>query len=227
MRSGRVFTQLVEFTSGYPDGAIAWALTRPDGTAITSGTITPAADAISAVITVIGTHNTLAGGTWFDARDLTWSYTVGGVQVTGDVRYSVEAQVPFPVTCNGVRNKLGVSAHELPDQDIPLLDAYVGYDTAADIDSYLVSGTQSEIRIITNALEAIAALSVLPTLQLRLAAREQSETNVYARWAKVDFDAIREQLVGYIAAASAVVSPSTGNGLFFVVGPDIDPITGA
>lgn len=227
MRSGRAFTQLVEFASGFPDANIAWTLYDTDGDTITTGVVTPTANAVSAVISVSGSNNTLAVGTLTGGRELVWTYTVSGIAHGGEVRYTLEGSVPFPVTADGVRDKLGVETHELPDDSISLMDAYLEYREMVEIDA-LIAGTDRERRLIVNALEAMAALAVLPTLQLRLAAKETNGTNAFDRFAKVDWEALRDHLTGHVAACSQALAdaPIAGTGLFMVAGPATDPITG-
>lgn len=227
MRAGRVFTHLLTFGSGFPDGNVSWTLTKVDGTAVATDAITPTPGAVSQVLTVSGTYNALDSGALIGARDLTWSYNSAGINYSGDLRYTLEAVVPFPATCQGVRDKLGVTKDELPDEAIPLMDAYLEYRASVPIDSHL-AGTSRELRLISNALEALAGLSVLPNLQLRLAAAESSGTDSFGRWSKVDWELISDHLRGFLAAASSVFNTTgAGNGLFITAGPATDPITGA
>lgn len=228
MRSGRAFTQLIEFTHGNPTTAINWAVSDIFGDTLDSGDFVPDTGAVSAILTVSGASNLLTAPALVGGRELVWSYFVDGVAYGGEARYTLEAPVPFPVTPQGVRDKLGAEAHELSDDAIPLMDAYLELANTLAIDDYL-EGTSREIRLITNALEAMAGLAVLPTLQLRLAASEDSGTNAYARFSKVDWDSLEGHLRGYLAAVSTElgVAVAAGTGLFTTAGPSVDPITGA
>lgn len=226
MRHARTVTHLVEFTHGFPDGNIVWTLYNPDGTVIDTDIVTPTPNSVSVVISVPSTLNELAVGDMIGGRELSWTYEVDGIERGGEFRYTLERSIPFPVTPQGVRDKLGIEQHELPDETVPLMDAYLEYGEQVDLDAIEASGTSREIRLIVNALEAIAALNVLPTLQVRIAASEESGTNIYSRYAKVDWEAIRAQLRAYVAAASAEFAPSTGSGLFSLAGPATDAITG-
>jgi hypothetical protein len=227
MRANRPFTQLITFDSGFPDGDVEWTLVDTAGAAIASGAVTPAEGAVSAIITISGTHNTLTGGALADARELVWTYAVDGLIYFGEVRYTLEASVPFPVTPQGVRDKLGIELHELPDDAIGLMDAYLNYREAVAIDT-LQTGTSRQQRMVANALEAIAALAVLPTLQLRVAMSEGSSTNTFSRYMKVDWESLRAHLAGYVSACSQELSAgaAAGTGLFIVAGAAVDPVTG-
>src|SRR3546814_13210330 len=109
MRAGLDFTHLVTFDDGAPDGDILWALYSLGGAEIATGSVTPAVDAVSAIITVGGAHNQLAGESLRSIRELVMSYAVGGVSRTEVVEYVIEGRVPFAVSARGVREKLGVS----------------------------------------------------------------------------------------------------------------------
>src|SRR3546814_3773949 len=77
MRAGLDFTHLVTFDDGAPDGDILWALYSLGGAEIATGSVTPAVDAVSAIITVGGAHNQLAGESLRSIRELVMSYAVG------------------------------------------------------------------------------------------------------------------------------------------------------
>ena len=94
MRSGRAYTQLVEFASGFPDANVSWTLSDTDGDVIETGAVTPSPNAVSAVIAISGSLNTLASGELIGGRELSWTYTVENLVFGGDVRYTLEAAVP-------------------------------------------------------------------------------------------------------------------------------------
>jgi len=228
MRAGRAFTQLVDLGTGFPDANITWTLSSPDGTVLDTGVVTPTTSAVSAVILISSNLNDLPTGDFVAARDLSWYYTVDGVGYGGDIRYTLEGVVPFSCTPQGVRDKLGVEQHELPDVAIPLMDAYLQLRNELDIDS-LQAGDSREQRLVANALEAKAALAVLPTLQVRVAQSEDSGTNAFARFSKVDWFKLEEHLGSFIWDLSQELgaTPGAGTGLFTAAGPATDPFTGA
>jgi hypothetical protein len=208
MRAGTPLTQLIEFSFGHPDGAISWQLLGQQGQLITQGEVVPAADAASAVITVAGSHQSLTAGQLVAARELSWAYTVGGIVYTGERRYRLEAFLPFGLARDGVRRKLGVEVHELEDDSIDLVSAYgkftelVGADELAFIEA---AGGYPAI-VICDAIEALAALAVVPSLQVSLAQKESSGTNQFHR-AAINWDDIRGQLDDYVAAGQRIVDP--------------------
>src|SRR3546814_7483645 len=64
------------------------------------------------------------------------SYAVGGVSRTEVVEYVIEGRVPFAVSARGVREKLGVSPQDLPDEEIDLVGAYWELQSLADLGAY-------------------------------------------------------------------------------------------
>jgi hypothetical protein len=69
MRAGQAYTEVVPFNSGFPDAAIAYSL-YDNGTLTHTGTVTPAAGAVSANIQIPGSWNALGTGVVLGARDL-------------------------------------------------------------------------------------------------------------------------------------------------------------
>lgn len=208
MRSGTALTQLVEFSEGAPDGDITWTLLDGAGATVTGGTVTPEADSVSAVIAVPGAQNVISeAGVLFAHRELNWSYTVGGIAHNGRQRYRLEAFLPFGVSEEGVRRKLGVESHEIEDESIDLVGAFTDFRkkvTAALLDA--VSGDDE--LVVCDAIEALAALNVLPTLQVSLAAKESSGTSQFQR-DKIDWKALRAHLEYLVATGYATVNPAT------------------
>jgi hypothetical protein len=228
MRSGQAYTEVVPFNSGFPDGAIAYSL-YDNGTLTHTGTVTPAAGAVSANIQIPGSWNALGTGVVLGARDLQWSYTSAAVAISGERRYKLEALLPFNISADGVRVKLGFDvAADLPDSQIPLTRAYL--DFQARVTSTLLTpfetGASYDQMVIADAIEAMAALALIPTLQVRVAKSESSGSNTYERM-DVDWTVLAEYLMGYVATALTAVSPkfTFDGGSLFVLStpPDLFP----
>jgi hypothetical protein len=232
MRSGAPLTQLIEFSYGFPDGDIEWELLNGRGQTVTAGQLTPEANSASAVITVSGDLNTVEPGVMSSPRELRWAYTVSGMVQAGRCRYRLEVFLPLGLSEEGVRRKLGVEAHELSDDRIDLVGAYgrfretVGSDELEFVET---SGGYAEI-ITCDAIEALAGLTLLPSLQVSLAQKESSGTNQYQR-AAINWDAIRAQLEQYVADGYRIVNPGAGVagdfGPLLITVIRSDPVTGA
>ncbi len=229
LRSGAPFVHVIEFASGSPDANLSWTLTDATGDQLVAGTVTPGAGALSVTVVVAGIHNTLQPGALFAPRNLAWAYTVGGQGVADGVTYSVEAVVPFGVSADGVRRKLGLEAHELIDRDIDLLRGYTDVGDTIDL-SELAGETGRTALLARDAIEAQTALNLLPTLQVRLAQKEVGGEKQFQR-AKIDYALLTVALLDQVAALHAAVDTSfdgTPGGTYFTLaGRTADPLTGA
>lgn len=229
MRSGDPFSQLIEFSEGFPDANIAYTLRDGDGTSITTANVTPTAGSVSVNLTISGTHNTLAGGVLYAFRDLSWSYAVGGKVIAGNARYRVDSFLKYGVSEDGTRHKLGLEKHELENEAIDLLSAYSLFESTVTA-AALAAVTDAKIKLlIRDAIEALAGLRLLPSLQLKVARKEASGVSEFTR-APVDWEAVSVHLNEIIAAGYTAVDPSLDATLLFgntfIVVPRIDPITG-
>lgn len=228
MRAGLDFTHLVTFEDGAPAGNISWALHRLDGTEIAAGAVVPGVGAVSAVITVPAVNNQLSAGALRNLRELTWSYPTAAGVLLGMIEYTIEGRVPLPASVAGVREKLGVTASDLPDAEIDLLGAYWELQTKGDIASFENLET-AEAQIVASGLEALAALLLLDTLQIRIAQRESSGTNEYAR-GKIDWSALRARLQATVDKAIDLLNPieagTAGYGAVFLLATGPDDFTG-
>jgi hypothetical protein len=230
MRAGTTLTQLVEFTDGHPDADITWELLDGRGQQVANGSVVPAADAVSAIITLTADDNALEAGALASPRELSWAYSVGGLVYTGRRRYRLEAFLPLGVSADGVRAKLGLESHELEDEAIDLVSAYSQFQervTAATLDA--VTGLKAILAC--DAIEAIAGLALLATLPVKLASKQSSGTDQFQR-GKTDWAALRAQLEATVAAGLTAVAPTideTGNfgPLVVPVVRSPDPVTGA
>ena len=231
--SGQPFSFELQFTLGLPGGAVSWTLGDPAAAVIASGAVTPPALALSTQILIPGAQNELPAGHLFGSRYVDWSYTTGAQFVSGRETFTIEAPVPFGVSADGVRSKLGVEKHELQDKDIDLLRAYVVFKSDVDATALAAQATTGSTSTIylRDAIEAVAALELLPSLTIKLSQRETSGTDEFQRM-KVDFGALAESLGVMVSrgrlALDPTLEPGVGPGAFFtMILPSVDPVTGA
>lgn len=223
--AGEPFTYYLDFSTDIPVGAVTYSVLGNDNIAITgldNLTVTPASGALSVMLLVPGAANTVATP-YFEKRTVTWSYLTSTGVITGRTSYRVEKPIPFPVTSEGVRNKLGVLDHEVTENQINLTKSYaffVNKVTPLNLLPYEQSGDYNALRI-TDAIEAIAALSIINTLQVSLAKSEDSGTNSYSRFANIDWDSIRQDLGLMVQEGINLVDPPEndieGFTIFFAV----------
>lgn len=230
--AGSPFAQRIEFSTGAPTGAVSYQLLGNDGSVLLDQTLAPAADAISCLIVIGATYNTCSKPL-MENRTLMWSYQTADSVESGRATYQVQKPIPFPVSTDGVRLKLGVEPHELPDESIDLVGAYselVTMSTDANAFAlYETAGDRSTILCI-HAIEALAALMVLGSMQLKLAQAETSGTNEFHRFQKPDWERVEQDLLAHIDRARSLLDPtydpSTVVISFATAGRAVDAITG-
>lgn len=231
--AGSPFAQRIEFSTGFPAGAVSYQLLDNDGSILVDQELTPEAGAISMLILISGAHNS-CNKPLFEARTLTWNYTTDTGLVSDRITYRVQKPIPFPVSTDGVRAKLGIEPHELRDDEIDLVSAYselVALVPDGSTAIYETAGDRNTI-ILIHAIEAVAALTYLPALQLKIAQRESGGTNEFSRFTKIDWDRIESDLIDHIARARALLDTEfdvTGDTVttFSKATPSPDVITGA
>lgn len=230
--AGSPFGHLIEFSTGLPTGAVSYSLLGNDGSTLLSDSFTPEAGALSHLLIIPGAQNSVST-TFMESRTLVWSYTTASGLVSDRLTYRVEKPIPFPASPDGVRNKLGVAAHELPDTSINLLLAYSDLTELLSeqiLQDAETAGDRGTLLVI-EAIEAIAALEVLPTIQLRAGQSESSGTNEFARFRDIDWNMLRTQLAVHVDRVRAALDPTfDGNAVgaftFAVVPITPDAITG-
>ncbi len=215
------------FASGHPDANLDWKLYGPSGI-LASGPVVVAPDAVSINLQVAAENNTVPQGYLLDYRDLTWTYTVDGAVVNGEIRYNLEARLPLAVSVDGVRRKLGVDPIDLPDGDISLVKAYLSFAAGVNADA-LAASLQNYV--VAEAIEATAALALIPTMPMRVAASEESGTDKFKRQT-IDWQAVAIALNDIVLKGVLIVDPLhdetvTFGSLLILAGPTTDAFTGA
>jgi len=233
VRADTAVSFTVQFPSGQPDGNVVWTLYGSDGAEISNGSVTPPVGAVSIELTIPSSDNSLAAGVLRSFRDLDWSYTTGGATISDTRRYTIDARLPLGVSPDGVRSKLGgIESTDLPDSDVPLLQAYTSFRntiTGAIFDAAVTAGLDD--LALCDAIEALAALSVLPSMPVRVASAEASSTNQYKRQT-IDWSTLAGPLTdlvtaGYVALVPTYSDTSQFSDIFILASPATDAITGA
>lgn len=229
--AGSPFAQLIEFGTGTPAGPISYQLSASDGvTVLHAGTIVPEQGDVSALLIVEGDKNTVATPL-FETRILTWNYTTATGVVSDRTVYRVNRSLPFAVSNAGVRNKLGVAEHELPDDNIDLVAAYAEMLVLMPLIDTVAAGGNRAALLAATAIEAQAALSTISSLQLRAARSETSGSDQFSRFEKIDWYWIAAELQNHIERAREAIDPdyeATGeDNTIFTTAPRVpDPLTG-
>ncbi len=230
VRAGAAYGVLIELSYGAPDANIDWTLYGPAGVIISTGSVTVTPGAASVYIPVAGSDTAIPLGTYNSYRDLAWSYTVAGQHVSGEAHFSLEARAPFGASADGVRAKLGVTnAADLPDADISLISAFLSLQST--VTEPVLTAADPVSLSIRNAIEALAALDLIPTMAARIAKKEDSGTSSFQRqdidWVAVQA-ALEQQVSGALEELIPGYDPITAlTGLFIVAQQDTDPVTNA
>lgn len=230
--AGSPFSTLIEFNAGPPTSDISYTLVDQGGTVLIDDSLSIVTGALSALLTIPGSSNSCALPL-FETRTLTWEYSTSEGTPSGRVTYRVDRVLPVPVTPDGVRAKLGVEPHELDDNEINLLRAYGEFMVllpSADLNAIAAAGDYTAL-VCFDAIEALAALSCLPSLELKIAQSESSETNKFSRYTSVDWAALRAALSGMVDQARALLDPEFDDGglgisMFALASRATDAITG-
>jgi hypothetical protein len=228
------FTHIVEFASGSPTGAFSYSVTDEDGNYVNGLQdiiISLGIGAVSARIDVPANANTVSKPL-FETRTISWTYPTASGTINGSFSYVIQKTIPFPATPEGVRQLLGVTDKEIPDDRIDLMGSYLKFrepfdDPDVALLPYMTSGDADSYRI-TRAIEAMAALEVLPTLQLALARRLDTGTNSYERWNRIDWERLAARLNGMVYEAITIIDPLLELVIspIFVLSTRTDPLTG-
>lgn len=231
MRAGFPYSHHILFESETPTGDLTWYLKDASDTQIATGTITPAPGSTSTLITVPAANNELAAGVLRSTRELIWQYPTSQGLHLGSVRYKLDGSIPFPVSHDGARNKIGVPTDAISDEELDLVTAYWDFEdmvTADALNPFRNTEGRDAFRI-AEAIEAMAALSILSTLSIRIAQRESSGTNEYVR-GEIDWRMIEDKLRAIIETGRLTVQPGAAAdadyGSLFIVATGPDRLTG-
>ena len=216
---------------GAPDGDISWEVKDSGSAVLESSTVTPGAGAVSVEVTVGVVGSTLGVGSNVDYRTFEWTYEVGGAPVSVSKQVRIENLPPFGANRDGVRSKLAVSEVDLPDDEIFLMNAYVSLRNetgAAEFDA--VTRSEYNDKVLKDGIEAIAALSHIATMQVRVARQEASESNSFQRQ-NVDWAKVKDELEDLVGRAYDLVQPNVSadddfTPLLVIATPAVDNFTG-
>lgn len=163
-------------------------------------------------------------------RFVEFSFAYNERQYTVTEPYELVTRTLFPVRAKDVRNKLGVTLSELPDEDVDIVGVYRKLQrtlTSLDLDSFFSSGG-SELTYLMRLLVASAALDILPSLQLRASAQEQVDNTIWQRLSKIDFELLEAQLRAEVDEQTYNLTQDNGTGslVLALLAQGTDAVTG-
>lgn len=229
LEAGKKFRHLIQFSSGQPTSALAYTLKNQTGDTVVTDSVAISSGQLSYLVEIAPQYNALSPNSLFEKFTLEWEYTTTTQAIDDSVSYLLHTPISFPVSEDGVRALLGVNDEELPDSEINLFDGYLSYLTligeTADLTPFLSTGSLATYNI-TKAIEACVALTLFPTLQIRLPRKYDSGTSSYERWNSIDWAALATSLDELVGIGVEIAVPDFSyydNTTIFVLsdrGPD-------
>ncbi len=209
MESGTDLKHLVLFNKGQPTSNLTYTLFNQDGNIVETDSVSTNLGQMSYLIEIAGSSNTLSKPL-YEQMKLQWSYTTADSAIVDSFKYLLHTPILFAVSKDSVRSLLGVNEDELTDQEIDLFAGYLAFldklPTGADLSAYENAGTFNSYRI-SGAIEASTALSIFPTMQIRLPKRYGSGTSEYERWTSIDWEALGAELSSKLMTGLNVIDP--------------------
>lgn len=164
-----------------------------------------------------------------ERRSVMVDFTVSGASFNRVELYQLSSFLNHSATPSGVRALIGCNSGELSDEEIDLISAYFQLEdsvTQTTLEA-AAAGSWKKSRAVDEAIMAIAALEVIPSLQLRVAASEGALSQSYARLKNIDFRMLHDVLSRKLEQALTTVSGRTETTpLIFSLTAPTDPITG-
>lgn len=178
--------------------------------------------------------NDVPGGNALESRYVRVEYSYQGKVQTKSLSYRLTPFLPIQATPAGVRNRLGATETEMPDETIDIYEAYYkllpGY---RDIMPVALKAKDASCIAVNNAVEIKAALGLMPGLSAKLMQTESQDNGMYARM-KINFERLQEllevqladELLMMVEVSSGLIT-SVGGGTLMILTNPTDVITGA
>lgn len=177
-------------------------------------------------------HHTIAANRVFEKRSFVLTFRYGGKLFTVRESYRITPFLHYSASAEDVRNFIGISAEELPDDAVDLFKAYVALRErvpAATLTAALTSGDVAEIRA-NDALVMLAVIDTVPSLLQRVAAMEADGILQFRRQTVKGYEALAAAAEHRLAVALSelgVVQSGTDAATMITKVTPSDPITGA
>ena len=174
-------------------------LTKNDSTVvggINQTALTIAANATSATYLISASNNVKTLDT--EIRYITINFVYNAKPYTIKDFYQVVAALDIPVSTRDVKNIIGLSDKELPDE---MIDIYIAFnDVTADTESAGVDTTSilttgsSLLPTLQEAVKFKAAINSLLGIETLVLQSEQADNAIYKRFSTIDFNEILNRL---------------------------------
>lgn len=184
-------------------------------------------------IPVLAAVNDIDPAVTFETRYVSVAFTYQGLPYTIKHTYRLTPFLPIQKVAEDVRQLIGATYTELPDEAIDLVEAYFKLvtDVGTNFTTALVRSDRAVI-CANNMIALQAALTTLPGLQSRLMLTETSHNEIYKRHT-IDFAVLEENLEQALAAELLAMTgivmstvPSSTVPTIFATSNPVDVITG-
>ncbi|BCJ91784.1 hypothetical protein IZ6_25190 [Terrihabitans soli] len=181
------------------------------------------------IISISQTYTSISSGR-FSKLTVIVRFVHGGMPHTLRIPVRLVPFINYSASPADVRSYCGVNASELPDGDIDIFEAFLTIESIVgqtELAAALAAGTKVEVSANMAILYA-AALSVLPSLQLRVAQRQSDGPLTFDRAPIKDFSKLYGETQSLLTEAlNLVTGRSEGDNPLLVLTTPVDPITGA
>lgn len=214
-----------------PDASsVTLTVTEANGTVISGYdglAITPDVGASQTVLSISAAANTKTND--FELRQCEVYFEYNSTPVTGYITYQIVDRINIPVSPSEVRNLIGISESEWPNENIDLIKAYSDLQDDIedfDVETTLVSG-ESAAKTIIDAIKYKAAIQILPSLEIIAVQSLQADNVMFRRFEEVDFEAMRNRLTAeYDGFLSDITGESGVTPILATTGVGTDAVTG-
>lgn len=236
--AGSNVTLMVELSEAgaplIPDsGSLTYTVRDQEGAAIpglTDVPVTTGPTTFRVSITIPAINNAIAVDKRFEKRTVTFNYLVSTNAKQQSVAYRLTAFLNHIVTGGQIRGFIGVQQHELPDEEIDLMVAFLKVEKVvglAELADALSSGTTVELSA-NEMIRMQAVLDVLPSLKQRIAQSETNGLKGFSRPVIRDFSDVEQKAKDRYADALTDTTGRTTDSAhsLAVLTQDTDPVTG-
>jgi hypothetical protein len=220
-----------------PDpGSVRVTIRDNDGVTIQDWSRVVQPDPVSTTFSLVvpAAVNDLSSGNALESRYVRLEYAYEGKAYGKNVSYRLTPFLPIQATPAGVRNRLGATETEMPDETIDIHEAYYkllpGYP---EILPAALKAKDGSCISANNAIEIKAALELMPGISSKILQSETQDNGTYARM-KVNFERLQallenqliEELRMMVEVSSGLITAVGGGTLMVLTNPP-NVITGA
>ncbi len=199
-----------------------------------SRAVQPDPNSTSFALVIPAAINNIPGGNALETRYVRVEYAFEGKPHAKNISYRLTPFIPIQATPAGVRNRLGATETEMPDDSIDVHEAYYKLlPSYPEVLPTAMTSTDASCIAANNAIEIKAALELMPGISGKMLQSETQDNGMYARM-KVNFERLQalleQQLINelqmMVEVSSGIITAPGGGTLMLLTNP-ANVITGA